>query len=256
MRTNHVKARLRNGEHSVGSWLSIPCAWSAEAMSRCGFDWLVIDSEHTAVNIETIAQMMMAMAAAHVAPMVRIPWLTGENIKRVLDAGAWGIVVPQVTSVAEAADAVRWAKYPPMGERSVGGGRTTASFGATKDDYVAKANDETLIVIQIEHIKAVENAEAILAVPGIDACFIGPNDLMASMGLKPQMDADDQSYVDAVQHVLEMAQKCHVAPGIHVPSAEAAQRRIAEGFQFVALSSDLNLMVSAARAGLDKVQAG
>jgi 4-hydroxy-2-oxoheptanedioate aldolase len=224
-------------------------------MARCGFDWLVVDSEHTAVNIETVAQMMIAMASAPVAPMVRIPWLNGENIKRVLDAGAWGIVVPQVTTMQEAEDAVRWTKYPPIGERSVGGGRCTASFDTTKDEYVARANDEILVVVQIEHIKAVENADEILAVPGIDACFIGPNDLSASLGLKPEMEPKDPSYTAAVRHVLETAKKQGVAPGIHVRSAEAANRRIAEGFQFIALSSDLNLMLAAAQSELGSVLA-
>src|SRR5579859_7714734 len=202
MRDNHVKRRLHAGEPSVGTWLSIPSPFVAEYMAQVGFDWLVVDTEHNPVDIETTATMFMAMAGSNTAPMVRIPWNTGENIKRVLDAGAWGFVVPMVNTREEAERAVGAALYPPAGSRSVGGGRHTISFA---DDgsagYQQRANDNVVVVLQAEHIQAVERADEILSVPGIDACFIGPNDLMASMGKRPQLESDDERVVEAIEHV-------------------------------------------------------
>ncbi len=183
MRANHVRRRLAAGEPSIGTWLSLPSPEAAEYVSRLGFDWLVVDTEHNPIDIRTLAQMFAAMAASNTAPMVRIPWNSAENFKRVLDAGAWGVVVPMVNSREEAEQAVSAARYYPDGTRSVGGGRFPMSFDTGAEEYFRNANDQILVVLQIEHIQGVENADAILSVPGVDACFIGPNDLAASMGL-------------------------------------------------------------------------
>src|SRR5215207_8958471 len=153
MRANHVRRRLAAGEPSIGTWLSLPSPEAAEYVSRLGFDWLVIDAEHNPIDIRTLAQMFAAMAASSTAPMVRIPWNSPENFKRVLDAGAWGIVVPMVNSRQEAEQAVEAMRYYPMGSRSVGGGRHALSFGTSGADYYRNANDELLLVLQIEHIK-------------------------------------------------------------------------------------------------------
>ena len=183
MRANHVRRRLAAGQASIGTWLALPSPEAAEYMSRLGFDWLVVDSEHNAVDIRTLAQMFGAMGATSTAPMVRIPWNDPQNFKRVLDAGAWGIVVPMVNSREEAERAVEATRYHPLGGRSVGGGRHALSFATTASEYYAHANDEVLLVLQIEHIDGVEHADEIFSVPGVDACFIGPNDLGASMGI-------------------------------------------------------------------------
>src|SRR3954469_15823308 len=174
MRANHVRRRLAAGEPSMGTWLSPSSPAAAEYVSRLGFDWLVVDTEHNPVDIRTLAQMFAAMAASSTAPMVRIPWNSPENFKRVLDAGAWGMVVPMVNSREEAEQAVSAARYFPDGSRSVGGGRFPMSFDAGAEEYFRNANDQILVVLQIEHIQGVENADAILSVPGVDACFIGP----------------------------------------------------------------------------------
>src|SRR5205823_352765 len=148
----------------------------------------------------------------------------------------WGIVVPMVNTRAEAEAAVAAAKYPPMGARSVGGSLHAASFGTEAATYYARANDETLVVVQAESMAAVENAEQILSVPGIDAVFIGPNDLLATMGRPPAMETDEPEFVQALEHLRRTAKKHRVASGIHVADAEAANRRIREGFQFVAIA--------------------
>src|SRR3954454_3090311 len=139
--------------------MALPRPEAAEYVSTLDFDWLVVDTEHNAIDIRTLSQMFGAIAPSGVAPMVRIPWNTGENIKRVLDAGAWGIVVPMVNSREEAELAVEATRYPPTGARSVGGSMPALRFGTTGAEYLKHANDEILLVLQIEHIKGVEQAD-------------------------------------------------------------------------------------------------
>ena len=249
MRANHVRRRLAAGEPSIGTWLALPSPESAEYVSALGLDWLVVDTEHNPIDIRTLAQMFVAMAHAPVAPMVRIPWNTPEHFKRVLDAGAWGIVVPMVNSRAEAEGAVAAARYYPAGVRSVGGGRHALSFDTAAAEYYRHANDEVLLVLQIEHIDGVEHADEILSVPGVDACFIGPNDLATSMGLGlgVPLESDIPRVVEVIAHVRETCVKHGVAPGIHCSSAAAVNRRIAEGFRFCAMASELRYMLGGLR---------
>lgn len=246
MRINHVRQRLQNGEPSIGTWLALPSPEAAGFVSTLDLDWLVVDTEHNAIDIRTLGLMFSAMTASGVAPMVRIPWNTAENIKRVLDVGAWGIVVPMVNSREEAELAVSATKYPPVGNRSVGGSRHAMSFDTTASEYYEHANNSTLVVVQIEHIDGVNNADEILGVPGVDACFIGPNDLAASMGLGigVPLESDQKELVDAITHIRDTAQKHGVAPGIHTSGAEGARLRIEQGFQFCALASEIKYLMS------------
>jgi 4-hydroxy-2-oxoheptanedioate aldolase len=245
MRINHVRQRLQQGEPSIGTWMALPSPEAAEYISKLGFDWLVVDTEHNPVDIRTLAQMFAAMSESGIAPMVRIPWNSPQNFKRVLDAGAWGIVVPMVNSREEAELAVAATRYPPTGERSVGGGRHAMSFGTSAAEYYRNANDQVLLVVQIEHIDGVNNAEEILSVPGVDACFIGPNDLAASMGLGlgVPLEADQPELVEAILHVRDTARKHGVAPGVHTSGAEGVNFRIDQGFQFCAMASELRYMI-------------
>ncbi|MGB3307171.1 MAG: aldolase/citrate lyase family protein [Thermomicrobiales bacterium] len=245
MRVNHVKQRLQRGEPSIGTWMSLPSPEAAEQVSQLPFDWLVVDAEHNPVDIRTLSQMFAMMTNTGIAPMVRIPWNSPENIKRVLDAGAWGIVVPMVNTREEAERAVAATRYYPEGNRSVGGGRHAISFGTSGAEYFRNANEQILLVAQIEHIEGVKNADEILSVPGIDACFIGPNDLAASMGkgLGVSLETDIPEVVEAIMHIRDTCIKHGVATGIHTSGAEAVNRRISEGFQFCAMASELRYMV-------------
>jgi 4-hydroxy-2-oxoheptanedioate aldolase len=247
MRTNVVKQRLKQGLPSVGTWLSLSSPYAAEAMSSVGFDWLVIDMEHSPISIETAGLMVSSMFDSNTVPLVRIPWNTGENIKRVLDMGAWGIVVPMVNSREEAEAAVAHAKYFPYGRRSIGGQRHALGFKACSSEYFEKANEEILVVVQIEHIEAVNKIDEILSVPGIDACFIGPNDLMSSMGLKPQLESEDPEVLETIRIIREAAKRHGIASGIHVGSAKTANTCIQEGFQFIAIGSELSYMLTKAQ---------
>lgn len=256
MNPNRTKARLKAGEAVVGSWLGIPSAVSARFMAQLGFDYLCVDMEHQPIDIETASAMFAAIANAGVTAVARVPWNTAENIKRVLDCGAQGIVVPMVNTREEAEAAVAAAKYPPQGIRSVGGALHAMNFGTDPATYYARANDEILVVLQTESPQGVANAEEIYSVPGVDAVFIGPNDLLCQMGKEPKMETDDRQFVEALAHVVRTANKHGIAPGIHTANHEACSRRIGEGFRFMAVASDARLMVAGAQAELKKIERG
>ena len=256
MKQNKAKAALQRGEAQVGSWLSLSSVIASRFMARAGFPWLTVDLEHSPVNWETAANMFGAIADAGCVPLARVPSNTHQNIKQALDYGAMGIVVPMVNTREEAEAAVRAARYAPQGNRSVGGSLHALNFDMPPGDYYARANDEILVAVQTEHVRAVENAEAICSVDGLDAIFIGPNDLLSSMGKTPAMETDDKEFVDALQHLRATADAHGVAPGLHTASAEAVRRRLAEGWRFLALASDLAFMNGATRAATMELELG
>jgi len=245
--TNSVKQKLREGKVSVGTWISLCSPMSAEYCAHQGFDWLVIDTEHSPVDLGTTVHCFQAMASGSALPMARVAWNDPMLIKRLLDGGALGIVVPMVNSVEEAENAVAAMKYPPEGIRSKAGARASMVYGA---DYPARANEEILVVVQIEHIKVVNAVDSILSVSGVDACFVGPNDLAASMGAELGAPAHEE----AIQRTLEAAKSAGVAAGIHCTEADDVNLRAAQGFQFLALGSDARMMVAKAREELDRLR--
>src|SRR5579871_537040 len=184
MRVNPVKKALKSGQPSVGTWLSLGSVVASRFLARAGFSWLTTDIEHILVDWETATHMFGSIADAGCIALARVPSNRHDHIKRVLDNGAQGVVVPMVNSRAEAEAAVSACLYPPAGTRSVGGGAHALNFDTTAPDYYNHANEELLIVLQCEHIQSVENADAIFSVPGIDVIFVGPNDLAASMRSK------------------------------------------------------------------------
>jgi 4-hydroxy-2-oxoheptanedioate aldolase len=244
MRRNPVKQALKAGQPSIGTWLSLGSITAARFLARAGFAWLTVDIEHTQVDWETATHMFAAIADAGCVALARVPSNRHDHIKRALDNGAHGIVVPMVNSRAEAEAAVSAALYPPVGTRSVGGSAHALNFGTTAADYFARANDEVLIVLQCEHIQAVEDADAIFSVPGIDAIFVGPNDLAASMrspdGKPPSAEATAQAH----QRILAACKKNRVPAGFHTMHPEETKQRIAEGWQFLAVASELRLMMN------------
>lgn len=249
MRINTVKAKLAAGEPAVGTWLSLCSPVAAEYMAHMGWDWLVVDTEHSPIGFETTLHCFQAICTTDTIPMARVAWNDAQLIKRLLDAGAMGLVVPMVNSAEQARSAVAAMKYPPDGIRSLGGGRAIV-YG---DDYMARANDEIACIVQIEHIEAVCRAEEIMSVEGVDACFIGPNDLAGSMGLKPDMTVSDPRHEEAVQLVLRACRSLGRPAGIHVPDAEHAFRRLEQGFRFVAIGNDAGFMRAGARQALKRL---
>jgi 4-hydroxy-2-oxoheptanedioate aldolase len=260
MRANPVKRALKAGQPSVGTWLSLGSITAARFMARAGFAWLTVDIEHSLVDWETATHMFASIADAGCTALARVPANRHDHIKRVLDNGAHGIVVPMVNSREEALAAVAAARYPPLGNRSVGGSVHALNFGTTANDYYAHADEEIMVVLQCEHIKSVENADAIFSVPGIDAIFVGPNDLAASMRGKDGRPPSAGATAQALQHVLETCRTHKVAPGLHCGSGEEARLRINEGWQFIAIGSELKMMLTGAsdvlqRLGGDRAKA-
>lgn len=247
MRPNSVKRALREGKPSVGTWLSLGSITAARFMARAGFDWLTLDIEHSLVNIETATHIFASVSEAGCVALARVPSNRHDHIKRVLDNGAMGVVVPMVNTREEAEAAVSAMLYPPAGTRSVGGSVHALNFDTTAAEYYAKANDELLVVLQCEHIQSVENADRIFSVPGIDAIFVGPNDLAASMRSKDGRPPSADATREAMAHILATCKKHKVAPGVHVGSAEEARLRIEEGWQFIAVTSELKMMLDGAK---------
>ncbi|MDR5684403.1 MAG: aldolase/citrate lyase family protein [Armatimonadota bacterium] len=248
---NRVKKRLREGEVVIGYWLTLPAPSVAEILAGLPVDWLLVDLEHGPVGWETLEDMLRAMAGTPVVPMVRVPAGDPAVLKRALDRGPLGVVVPLVDSAEEAQRVVAACKYPPEGIRGVAGSRASR-YGATLPEYFAAWNREVLVVCQVETVRAVEQVEEIAAVPGVDVLFVGPNDLSAN--LNRWRDLEFQGFRDAVDRVLEAARRHGKAAGVMCTGPEDALRRIAQGFRFVALSSDARLLAGAATAALEAVR--
>ena len=252
MRTNHVKEKLKRGEPALGAWLSLPSVPSARIMARLGFDWLVVDMEHSAQNPVLMADMVATIAdAGTCAPVVRIPANSVEWFKWTLDAGAWGVVVPMVNSREEAQRAVEYTKYPPLGARSIGGAFGPYGFGITNwPEYARTANDEILVIIQIESREGLQHLDEILSVPGIDVAFIGPNDLHAQLGLTPSSEGAEPEFTEALERIKAAARQYHLATGIYSSNGEAAAARMRQGYQMISVTSDISSMIAAATQNL------
>jgi 4-hydroxy-2-oxoheptanedioate aldolase len=256
MRSNHAKRAIREGRPTIGTWLSLASVIAAERMALAGFDWLTIDLEHAPTNWETASTMAAVVAAQGVAPWVRVPSSTDENIKRALDLGAWGIVAPMVTSAEQARAVVASCKYPPEGIRSLAGGRNDAAWGTDSARYFAGANDEIFVCVQIEHPRALESLDEILAVPGVDCAFVGPQDLTATLGIQPpQLDSPDPRYQEALDRVRSGAKSHGIGAGLMVASAAEARRRHQEGFSMVALAAESRILSVAAAQAIKEIRA-
>lgn len=246
VKTNGVKKALHEGRPQVGTWLSLGSVVAARFLARTGLPWLTVDIEHSHTDIQTAAHMFGAIADAGCVPLARVSTGRHDLIKSVLDCGAMGIVAPMVMDADEARTIVAACKYPPHGNRSVGGGLHSLNFATNADNYYRRANDEILVIIQTEHIQAVERAEEIYSVPGVDAVFVGPNDLMASMRDADGSPPDRVTFERALTRILQACQHCGVAPGIHCFSIESARERIEQGWRFIALNSELKFMLEGA----------
>lgn len=253
MKQNPIKRALREGKPSIGTWLSMGDMMATRLMARVGFQWLTLDIEHSPIDWAQAAALFGAVADAGCVPLARVPCGSHDHIKRALDGGAHGIVVPMVNTVEEARRAVAAAKYPPLGNRSVGGTLHALNFAASAAEYFAKANDEIVVVLMTEHIDAVNIADEIYSVPGIDAIFVGPADLGASMRSSEGQNPSPEVLEQTLQRILA-AGKCRKLPmGIHVMSAADAQRRIKEGWQFIAVGSELRMMTTEAQRIVQEV---
>lgn len=256
MRSNRVKERLRSGQATFGTWLSTGDLLAARVLARMSFDWLTLDLEHSPIDWAQAAAVFGAVADAGSVPLARVPKGNHDYIKRVLDAGAWGIVVPMVDTVEQAQIAIAAAKYPPQGNRSLGGSHHLLNFDATASDYFRRANDEILVVLQTESPRGIANAEAIYSLPGVDAIFVGPVDLRAQMRSANGDEASDDQFERALQSVIDIGAKCGTPTGMHVMDPETARRRADQGMRFIAVGSDLRYMSDRALQVLDILHPG
>jgi 4-hydroxy-2-oxoheptanedioate aldolase len=254
MTPNLVKQRIRAGKPSFGTLLHVADPLVAELMASVGFEWLLVDMEHGPIDMAALAQMFATITRYPVAPLVRVHALNEENVKRVLDAGAWGVLAPNIRTREEAELLAAACRYPPQGVRSLGAGRFALSFRTDSATYFKHANDEILVMAQIEHVEGVKNIDAILSVPGIDACYVGPNDWCASAGLAPSLEPPFPEFEEAMQRILAAAQRHGVAAGIHCATTATVNRRIREGWRLVGLQDDQRLLLGAAKAVRDAVK--
>ncbi|MBF0340492.1 MAG: 2,4-dihydroxyhept-2-ene-1,7-dioic acid aldolase [Magnetococcales bacterium] len=237
-----IRARLRSGGYSIGSWMQIPHPSVAEIMGNAGYDWVAVDMEHGAVAVHQLPDLFRALELGNTLPMARIAHGQPKDCKQALDAGAGGIIVPMIESAEQlisVRDACRW---PPAGKRGVGFSRANL-FGKHFEEYREEAQ-APLLVAMIEHHRAVDHLEAILDVDGLDAILIGPYDLSASMGLTAQFDHPDFSAT--LEKIRTLAAAKAIPAGVHVvaPSPEQLQQRLGEGYRFLAYSIDAVMLNS------------
>jgi 2-dehydro-3-deoxyglucarate aldolase len=218
-------------------------------MASAGFDWLSIDLEHSTITLREAEDLIRVIDLKGVVPFVRLASNNPEQIKRVMDAGSHGVIVPMVKSKEEARAAVQAVKYPPQGERSIGLARAQG-YGADFNRYFNWQRDQSLVVVQIEHIDAVNDLESILTVPGVDAYIVGPYDLSGSMGIPGEFQAPQ--FLEAMAQIRAVSRKLQVPGGVHIvePDPQALEECIAQGNQFIAYGVDTRMLDTACRQGL------
>ena len=245
MRANRVRELLYADKPAFGTFMGLGSALGAEQLAHVGFDWLVIDQEHGPIDATLTQSLLQAISTTDTVPLIRVPE-NGVWINRALDAGAYGVIVPMVSTKEDAEAAVRAAKYPPLGARGIGGSRTRLYGG---NDYVLHANEEILLIAEIESKTGVENAREILGTKGIDAYFIGPGDLCASLGLPHTWDPDYPEYWAAIEKIRQAGVATGKPGGIHT-SAQRVAQMVEKGYRFIALGFDISFMATAASAAL------
>lgn len=250
MRANLVRDRLAGGLPVINGWLSIPSSYSAEGIGNAGFHCVTVDLQHGMLGFADALHMLQALSATPAMPMVRVPALDPATIMRMLDAGAYGVICPMVSTAAQAAELVSACRYPPQGSRSFGPARGLL-FGGP--DYVEHANRAILPIPMIETAEAVENIDAILAVDGVDMVYIGPNDTALALdgrvaGPRPKAEA-------AITHVLARARAAGVSAGIFCANAAEAVGRLEQGFHLVTPGNDFAHLTRSAAAAVEAIHA-
>ena len=250
-----LKDKLKNNRLTIGSWIMMNDVMSVEVMALAGFEWLVVDIEHTSIDLETTKMLITTIHANNIKALVRVSKNEEVVIKKVLDMGADGIIVPMVSSKADAMQAVSYAKYPPHGKRGVGLYRASG-YGTKFQEYKKWVDEELVIIAQIEHIDAVNNIDEIVQVEGIDGTIIGPYDLSGSMGYPGEFEREDVQ--EAVLKVLDRCKVYDIPSGFHVVDTdpEQLQTKIDQGCTFLAYGIDYFFMRDAAVNGMNKLKEG
>jgi 2-dehydro-3-deoxyglucarate aldolase len=248
--TNTFRKRLIDGELLIGTMVTLPTPSAAEILAEVGFDWLFIDGEHG--PLETGDILAILQAVGHRVPcVVRVPAGDEVPIKKVLDLGASGIIVPQVNTAQQAEDVVRFARYAPQGGRGVGLARAHG-YGMRFQEYLASANDLVAVIVQAEHATAVENIDAIVKVPGVDAIQLGPYDLSASLGKMGMID--DPIVIGAIDRITSACQSVGMTKGHFGVNAAAVQPYIEQGYTLITVGVDTLFLGAAAKKALAQLR--
>jgi 2-keto-3-deoxy-L-rhamnonate aldolase RhmA len=250
-----LKCNLRNSfarsETTFGTWVTIGSTDIPDMLEEIGFDWLVFDTEHGPLTQNIVSSMIQSIDSEKVCPIVRVGSLDMYYAKSYLDMGAHGILFPLINTAEEAEKAVSYCKYPPEGVRGTAP-RKASSYGIKFSDYVREANKMTIVGVQIETKRALENLEDIASVKGVDILFVGPTDLTMSLGLFDERN--NQKVKDAMRYVINVCKRKGKIAGILAVNEEEALFDIKLGFSFVGLSSDFRIMLNAAKDFLEKVK--
>lgn len=251
MRENRLRTLWKSGGAAVNGWLAIPNGFSAETMAHQGWDSLTVDLQHGVVDYQAMIPMLQAISTTPTVPVVRVPWLEPSALMKALDAGAYGVICPMISTREDAQKLVAYTHYAPRGTRSFGPVRANLYGGA---DYAQHANDTIVTFAMIETAQALDNLDAILSVEDLDAVYIGPSDLSLALGCRPIFDDVDPPVAQAIDHILARAKAHGVVAGIHNGTPESALARIARGFQFVTVSSDARLIAAGAQQVVAKMR--
>jgi 4-hydroxy-2-oxoheptanedioate aldolase len=252
MRPNKIKQMWRENKCVTMGWLSVCNGFTAEVMARQGFDALVIDMQHGLTDMTNLWPMLQAVSQTETVPVVRVAWNDPAAIMKALDLGAYGILVPLINTAEDAAKAVAACRYPPVGMRSSGPVRAVHYGGP---DYVAKANDEIVVMGMVETKEGLANLDAICATPGLDCVYIGPSDLAFAIGMAPRPDNPDPAHMATCDRIRDAAHKHGIKAAMHCASAAFAAGAVKRGFDLVMLTSDLACMVAGVRRQLDDLKA-
>ncbi|RLF99366.1 MAG: hypothetical protein DRN47_03715 [Candidatus Wolframiiraptor sp.] len=252
MMKNYVKEKISRGEPSFGAWITIGHPDIAEIMGLMGFDFLLIDMEHSPIDYWMLQHIVQAISSASTSciPMVRVPGTDYIAIKRALDVGIYGLVVPHVDTKRDAITVVNAAKYPPKGMRGFGP-RRACKYGLEILEYTRRANDEIMVVVQIETREAVKNVEDILSVDGVDMYFIGPWDLATTLGHYCQIDHPE--VVDAINRIIDAGKALGVPGGI-VSDVESVAKHLQMGFKFMTIGADSDYIMRGCKLALNTVK--
>ena len=245
MRENRLRSIWKSGGAAINGWLAIGNSFSAETMAHQGWDALTIDLQHGMVDYQAMVPMLQAISTTDTVPVVRVPWLEPGILMKALDAGAYGVICPMISTREDAQRLVAYTHYAPRGTRSFGPVRAVLYGGP---DYQEHANETIVTFAMIETAQALDNLDQIMSVEGLDAIYIGPSDLSLALGCRPVFDDVDPKAAEAIDHVLERAKAHGLVAGIHNGSTDAASQRIRKGFQFVTVGSDARLMAAGAQA--------
>lgn len=248
-----LKERINDGDLVIGSWITTPSSAIAEILVAAGYDWVVVDLEHSTISIEQAGELIRTIDLGGSAPLVRITSNSPDQIKRVMDAGAHGIVVPMVNSAQDARDAVSATRYAPNGIRGVGLARAQG-YGSKFSEYLEWQKESAVVIVQIEHKDAISNLEEILATPGVDGFIIGPYDLSCSMGIPGEFEKSE--FKDAMAFILAKGLAMGCPAGLHIvePDVSRLEQSISEGFRFIAYSVDVRMLDVSARKGIDSIR--